>query len=179
MVGYFCGFDNEITSLSHQFLDFKIMKASTIVVNRKARFQYELLSKYTAGIVLTGSEIKSIRLKQVSIVESFCEFNKMGELFVINMHIEPYEYAYNFNHKTKHSRKLLLNKKELRVLFRRVTTKGHTIIPTKLFINNKGFAKLEIALARGKKLHDKREALKEKETQKDLERIKKQSLNFD
>lgn len=154
------------------------MENSIIVVNRKARYEYELLSRYTAGMVLTGSEIKSIRLKQISIVDSFCEFNKKGELFVTNMHIEPYQYAYNFNHKTKHSRKLLLNKKELRTLFRRVTTKGHTIVPTKLFINKKGFAKLEIALARGKKLHDKREALKEKETKKDLERIKKQSPNL-
>ncbi len=155
------------------------MESSIIIVNRKARFQYEILSKYIAGIVLTGSEIKSIRLKQVSIVESFCEFNKKGELYIINMHIEPYQFAYNFNHRTKHPRKLLLNKKELRVLYRRVTIKGHSIIPIKLFINKKGLAKLEIALAKGKKLYDKREALKEKEIKKKLDKIKKQSLQSD
>ncbi|MCY4562122.1 MAG: SsrA-binding protein SmpB [Flavobacteriaceae bacterium] len=150
------------------------MKSSVVILNKRARFEYEILSVYTAGIVLTGSEIKSIRLRQASIIESFCEFNKSQELFIINMQIEPYQYAHNFSHKPKSARKLLLNRKELRVLHRKVITKGNTIVPLKLFINNRGLAKLDIALAKGKKLHDKRQDIKERENKRNLDRIQKQ-----
>ena len=147
------------------------------IKNKRARFEYELIETLTAGIVLSGTEIKSIRLGKASIAESFCEFNERGELFVTNMTIEPYAHASHFNHKPKASRKLLLNKKELRSLHRSTQTKGMTIVPLRLFINNNGLAKIEIALAKGKKQFDKREAIKERESKRDLARLKKNFNN--
>jgi SsrA-binding protein len=143
------------------------------IKNKKARFEYELLEEYTAGIVLTGTEIKSIRNSKASITESFCEFNDSGELFTINMHIEEYAFGTRYNHKPKAERKLLLNKKELKKLHREVQNSGLTIVPLRLFITDKGFAKLRIALARGKKLYDKRETIKDRDNKRDLDRIKK------
>jgi SsrA-binding protein len=143
------------------------------IKNKKARFEYELLDEYTAGIVLTGTEIKSIRNSKASITESFCEFNDSGELFTINMHIEEYAFGTRYNHKPKAERKLLLNKKELKKLHREVQNSGLTIVPLRLFITDKGFAKLRIALARGKKLYDKRETIKDRDNKRDLDRIKK------
>jgi len=143
------------------------------IQNKKARFLYEILDKYTAGIVLTGTEIKSIRNSKASIAESFCEFNEQGELFVINMTIEEYIYGTYYNHKPKAERKLLLNKKELKKLQKEVQNTGLTIIPLKLFINEKGYAKLDIALAKGKKLFDKRETIKDRDNKRNLDRIKK------
>ena len=149
------------------------MKKSINILNKKARFSYDLLVTYTAGIVLTGTEIKSIRASKASIAESFCEFNDSGELFVINMTVQEYNHGNHFNHRPKAERKLLLNKKELRKLEKEVKNTGLTIIPTKLFINEKGFAKLKIALAKGKKLFDKRETIKDRENKRNLDRIKK------
>lgn len=149
------------------------MKKEINILNKKARFSYELLDSYTAGIVLAGTEIKSIRAGKASIAESFCEFNDRGELFVVNMTVQEYDYGNQFNHKPKAERKLLLNKKELRKLEKEVQNTGLTIIPTKLFLNNKGFAKLQIALAKGKKLFDKRESIKDRENNRNLDRIKK------
>ena len=149
------------------------MKKSINILNKKARFSYDLLDTYTAGIVLTGTEIKSIRASKASIAESFCEFNDSGELFVINMTVQEYDHGNHFNHRPKAERKLLLNKKELRKLEKEVKKTGLTIIPTKLFINEKGFAKLKIALAKGKKLFDKRETIKDRENKRNLDRIKK------
>ena len=143
------------------------------ILNKKAGYSYELLNSYLAGIVLTGTEIKSIRAGKASIAESFCEFNDRGELFVINMTVQEYDHGNHFNHKPKAERKLLLNKKELRKLEKEVKNTGLTIIPTKLFINDKGFAKLLIALAKGKKLFDKRESIKDRENKRNLDRIKK------
>ncbi|MBT8286704.1 MAG: SsrA-binding protein SmpB [Flavobacteriaceae bacterium] len=143
------------------------------IKNKKARFEYELLETYTAGIVLSGTEIKSIRQSKASIAESFCEFNDEGELFIINMNIEPYSHGSHFNHRPKAERKLLLNKKELKSLNSKVQTKGLTIVPLLLFINENGLAKVKIALAKGKKLFDKRESIKERDSKRDLERIKK------
>ncbi|WP_288984673.1 SsrA-binding protein SmpB [uncultured Flavobacterium sp.] len=142
------------------------------ILNKRAKFDYEILDKYSAGIVLTGTEIKSIRLGKASITESFCEFHD-GELFVINSNIEEYLYGTHYNHKTKSERKLLLNKKELKKLNKDSDNKGLTIVPLRLFTNEKGLAKLEIALCRGKKNYDKRESLKEQDTKRDLDRIKK------
>ena len=136
------------------------MQKNINIQNKKARFQYEILDKFTAGIVLTGTEIKSIRNSKASIAESFCEFNDKGELFVVNMSIEEYIYGTYFNHKPKAERKLLLNKKELKKLYKEVKNSGLTIVPLKLFINDKGYAKLIIALAKGKKIYDKRETIK-------------------
>jgi len=143
------------------------------IKNKRARFEYELLEEYTAGLVLTGTEIKSIRNSKASIAESFCEFNEHGELFTVNMHIEEYAFGTLFNHRPKAQRKLLLNKKELKKLQREVQNTGLTIVPLQLFINDKGFAKLRIALARGKKLYDKRETIKDRDNKRDLDRVKK------
>ncbi|MBA6151160.1 SsrA-binding protein SmpB [Gelidibacter maritimus] len=143
------------------------------IKNRKARFQYELLDKYVAGIVLTGTEIKSIRNSKASIAESFCEFNEKGELFVINMNIEEYAFGNYNNHRPKAERKLLLNKRELKSLQKDVQIKGYSIVPLRLFINDRGFAKLEIALGKGKKLYDKRNTIRDRDNKRNLDRIKK------
>jgi SsrA-binding protein len=143
------------------------------IQNKRARFEYELIDEYTAGIVLTGTEIKSLRNSKASISESFCEFNERGELFTVNMNIEEYAYGTRFNHRPKAQRKLLLNKKELKKLHKEVKNSGLTIVPLRLFINDKGFAKMRIALARGKKLYDKREKIKDRENKRDLDRVKK------
>lgn len=142
------------------------------ILNKRAKFDYEIIETYTAGIVLTGTEIKSIRLGKANITEGFCEFHN-GELFAINTQIDEYLYGNQFNHKAKSERKLLLNKRELKKLERSIDTKGLTIIPLKLFTNEKGLAKLEIGLCRGKKTYDKRESLKEQDVKRDLDRIKK------
>lgn len=144
------------------------------ILNKKARFDYEILETYSAGIVLTGTEIKSIRLGKANITESFCEFNDDTELFAINTSIEEYAFGNQFNHKARSERKLLLNKRELKYLSKSVETKGLTIVPLRLFTNEKGLAKLEIGLCRGKKTYDKRESLKEQDTKRDLARIKKE-----
>lgn len=149
------------------------MQKTINIQNKKARFLYEILDKYTAGIVLTGTEIKSLRSSKASIAESFCEFNEQGELFVINMTIEEYIYGTYYNHRPKAERKLLLNKKELKKLQKEVQNTGLTIIPLRLFINEKGYAKLDIALAKGKKLYDKRETMKDRDNKRDLDRVKK------
>ncbi len=143
------------------------------IQNKKARFEYEFLDQFTAGIVLTGTEIKSIRNSKASIAESFCEFNENGELFAVNMYIEEYAFGTRFNHRPRGSRKLLLNRRELNKLHKQVKNSGLTIVPLKLFINDKGFAKMSIALARGKKLYDKRDTLKDRDNQRNLDRVKK------
>lgn len=149
------------------------MQKKINIQNKKARFEYEFLDKYTAGIQLTGTEIKSIRESKARISESFCEFNDRGELFVINMFIEEYMYGNVYNHKPKSSRRLLLNKRELKKLYKEVKNVGLTIIPLRLFLTDKGWAKLDIALCKGKKLHDKREVMKDRDNKRDLARIKK------
>ena len=149
------------------------MQKQIHIKNKKARFEYELLEEFTAGIVLTGTEIKSIRDNKASISESFCEFNDSGELFIINMFIDEYEFGNHYNHKTKSQRKLLLNKKELKKLNKDVKNTGLTIIPLKVFINEKGFAKVLISLAKGKKTYDKRQVIKERENKINLARLKK------
>lgn len=147
------------------------MQKKINIQNKKARFEYEILDKYTAGIQLTGTEIKSIRQSKARITESFCEFNGKGELFVINMYIQEYTFGNHFNHKPKSERRLLLNKRELKKLEREVEAKGNTIVPLRLFINENGWAKLEIALASGKKLHDKRQSIKDRDNKRNLARI--------
>lgn len=149
------------------------MQKQVQIKNRKARFEYEILDKYTAGIVLRGTEIKAIREGKAAIAESFCEFNDRGELFVINMTIQEYSHATHFNHQPKSERKLLLNRSELKKLEKEVKNTGLTIIPLLLFTNDKGYAKLEIALARGKKQYDKRESIKDRDNKRDLSRLKK------
>lgn len=143
------------------------------IINKRAKFEYILMDQVSAGIVLTGTEIKSIRNSKASISESFCEFNESGELFIINMFIDEYSHGNQFNHKTKSERKLLLNKNELKKLLKEVRNTGLTIVPLKVFINEKGYAKVLISLAKGKKLYDKRQTIKNRENKVQLARIKK------
>ena len=140
--------------------------------NRKATFEYELIERFIAGMKLVGTEIKSIRNGKVNLTDSYCQFIN-GELYVKNLHIAEYELGTCNNHIAKRDRKLLLNKKELQKLDKKVKESGLTIICTKLFINEKGLAKLEIALAKGKKTYDKRESLKLKDTKRDMDRMMK------
>lgn len=146
------------------------------IKNRKAKFEYEILDKYTAGIVLRGTEIKAIREGKASIAESFCEFSN-GELFVINMTVEEYSHATHYNHSPKSERKLLLNRNELKKLEKESKNSGLTIIPLVLFTNSKGFAKVDIALCKGKKEYDKRDTIKDRDNKRNLSRIKKDFNN--
>lgn len=137
--------------------------------NKKARFKYFLEDEYVAGIELTGTEIKSIRSGKASIVEAFCKFKK-GELFVVNMYIAEYENGGYANHKPKRDRKLLLNRTELFKLEKRLRDQSATIVALEVFINDRGLAKMKVALAKGKKLHDKRDDLKTKDLQREIDR---------
>jgi SsrA-binding protein len=148
------------------------VSADISIKNKKASFEYEFLETFTAGIQLTGTEIKSIRAGKASIVEGYC-FMKNGELFIKNMYIAEYEQGTYNNHEPKRDRKLLLNRSELDKLEKKKKDVGLTIVPLKVFINKKGFAKMDIALAKGKKLHDKREDLKSKDAKREMDRVMK------
>lgn len=141
------------------------------IKNRKASFEFQFLDTYTAGIVLTGTEIKSVRDGKVNLGDAYCQFAN-EELYIKNMHISEYKEGTYNNHDPKRYRKLLLTKKELRKLQSKLKDKGLTIIPTSMFINERGFAKVSIALARGKKLYDKREDLKKKDAQRQMDRLR-------
>ncbi|MFA6677164.1 MAG: SsrA-binding protein SmpB [Bacteroidales bacterium] len=144
--------------------------SNVYIKNKRASYEYEFLDKYTAGIVLTGTEIKSIRAGKASLSDSYCYFIN-NELFVRNMHISDYWWASSFSsHEPKRDRKLLLNRRELRKLQRATKEKGLTITTISLFINEKGYAKLNIALAKGKKEYDKRNSIKEKDVKRDMDR---------
>lgn len=140
------------------------------IKNKKASFQFEFVDTYVTGIMLTGTEIKSIRESKVSLTEAFCIFLD-GELYIRQMHISPYSMAASYNHLAVRDRKLLLKKKELEKLETKSAEKGLAIIPVRIFINDRGLAKLEIALARGKKTQDKRQDLKEKDAKRELQRM--------
>lgn len=139
--------------------------------NRRASYEYEFLDKYSAGIQLMGTEIKSIRESKVDFADAYCYFKK-GELYVKQLHISQYLQASHYNHETTRERKLLLNKRELNKLEDKSKEKGLSIVPTRIFITDRGFAKVDIALARGKKLHDKRDSIKEKDVKRDLDRMR-------
>lgn len=148
----------------------EIRKKSPVQIrNKKASFEYYFINTYTAGIVLTGTEIKSIRNGKASLVDSFCFINN-GEIWVKGMNVSPYFYGSYANHVAKRDRKLLLNKREIRRLMEDTKAVGFTIVPVLLFIDEKGRAKLDIALARGKKEYDKRQTLKEKEDRREMDR---------
>jgi SsrA-binding protein len=138
--------------------------------NKKASHEFEFVDTYVAGLMLTGTEIKSVREAKVSLTEAYCYFRR-GELYIKQMHIAPYSMAASYNHDSVRERKLLLNKKELDKLETKFSEKGLSIIPVRIFINDKGLAKLEIALARGKKIHDKRQDIKEKDVKREMNRI--------
>lgn len=150
-----------------------MIKSSNILIkNKRATFDYELIERYTAGIQLYGTEIKSIRDGKAGLSDTFCAFIN-EELWVRNMYISEYFFGSYNNHEIRRDRKLLLTKRELKKLARAVKESGLTIIPVRLFVNEKGLAKLEIALAKGKKQYDKRQSLKEKEDKRDMDRMKK------
>jgi len=142
------------------------------IKNRRASFEYFLVERVVAGIQLSGTEIKSIRTGKVSLADAYCQFVE-GELFVKAMHIAEYAMGTINNHEPKRDRKLLLTKRELKKLENKTKEKGFTIVPTLLFINEKGLAKLEIALARGKHFYDKRDSLKSKDIQREIDRDSK------
>lgn len=147
------------------------MKSSDInIKNKKASFDYEFIDTYTAGIVLTGTEIKSIRLGKASLVDTYCYFIG-GELWVKNMHISEYFYGSYNNHSARRDRKLLLSKKELRKLSEAEKNPGFTIVPVRMFINERGLAKMVIALAKGKKEYDKRQSLREQDDKREMARM--------
>lgn len=139
------------------------------LTNRKAYYEYNIEAKYIAGIVLTGTEIKSLRAGKASFNDSYCIFNK-GELFVKSLHISEYNYGTHYNHEPMQERKLLLNKKELRKWENKIKEKGYTIVPLKIFISEKGLAKMEIGLGKGKKIYDKRETIKARESDREVKR---------
>ncbi len=142
------------------------------IKNKKARFEYELIDKFTAGIVLNGAEIKSIRLGKASIVEAYCFF-KNDELWIRGMHVSPYEPASYNNESPIRDRKLMLNRAEIDKLQKALKNKGLTIVPLRVFLSESGYAKVDIALARGKKIHDKRDDLKEKDDKRAMDRAMK------
>lgn len=146
-----------------------------VAQNKKARFEYFLEDEYEAGLCLYGSEIKSLRLGKANIQDAFIEFSKSGELFLINAHISPYKMATLFNHEPLRKRKLLLHKKEIKKIIGKIKLKGYTVIPTVLYINHKNIAKIKIAVAKGKKLYDKREAIKERDQKRNAQRLLKDS----
>ncbi|MBT4325017.1 MAG: SsrA-binding protein SmpB [Cryomorphaceae bacterium] len=148
------------------------MNSSVNINNKKAKYDYSLLDKYTCGIVLTGNEIKSIRNSNASLNNSYCEF-EADELYVVNMHVDQYKNSSEPNYEPKRKRKLLLNKQELRKIQKQVIDVGITVVATSLFISKKGIAKLNISVAKGKREFDKRNVIKDRESKISLKRIKK------
>ncbi len=152
------------------------MNNSVNINNKKAKYDYLLLDKYTCGIVLTGNEIKSIRNAKASLNNSYCEFNG-DELFVVNMHVDEYKNSNERNYNPKRRRKLLLNKQELKKIQKQVKDAGITVVALSLFISKKGIAKLNVSVAKGKREFDKRNVIKDRESKISLKRIKKNFNN--
>lgn len=148
------------------------MQKQINIQNKRARFEFHLVENFVAGIVLSGTEIKSIRNGKASILEAYCIFLN-GEVWVRNMHNAAYENGSFYNHAPKADRKLLLNRKEINKIDKFLKDKGNTVVPLKMFLSDKGWAKMEIALAKGKKLHDKRQDLKEKDDKREMDRAMK------
>lgn len=147
-------------------------KKGVEIVNRKAAFEYHFMAEFEAGIMLTGTEIKSIRAGEANLKDAYCVFRK-GELFVKSLFIAEYKYGTYNNHETRRTRKLLLHRQELKKLERKVKEKGNTIVPHRLYISERGIVKLAIQLSQGKKSFDKRATIKERESKRDLDRMKK------
>ena len=145
------------------------MEKKVVTTNRKAFHDYTIFEKYVAGIVLTGTEIKSIRKSSINLKDSFCKIDD-NEIFLYNCHISHYEQGNRYNHKEDRIRKLLLTKKEILKMQSKIKKDGYTIVPLEVFISQKGYAKVEIALAKGKKLYDKRDTLAKKDQQRDIDR---------
>lgn len=147
-------------------------KKNLEVLNRKASYEYTFLETFDAGIQLLGTEIKSIRTGNVNLRDAYCVFNK-GELYLRSLFIAEYKQGNQFNHEERRTRKLLLKKQELKKLEKKIKEKGFTVVPFRLYLNERGIAKIEIALAQGKKIHDKRESIKEKDNKREMDRVKK------
>jgi len=145
------------------------------IVNRKAKFEFSFIQQYEAGLVLTGTEVKALRQGLANLNDAYCLFDH-GNLVVKNMFIAEYDHGTIYNHDARRDRRLLLRKAELKKLERRVTEKGYTIVPYRLYFSDRGFAKLEVALAQGKKAFDKRETIKERDNKRELDRVKKIKL---
>lgn len=150
-------------------------KAAPEIVNRRATFEYHFVTRYEAGIALMGTEIKAYRAGHVNLTDAYCLFEK-GELFVHNLYIAEYENGTYSNHVPRRLRKLLLRRGELKKLERKASEKGFTIVPYRMYLNERGFVKLEIALAQGKKEYDKRDSIREKDNKRELDRLKKIKL---
>lgn len=149
------------------------MDKKVITTNRKAFHDYTIFEKFVAGIVLTGTEIKSIRKNAINLKDSFCKIED-NEIFLYNCHISPYEQGNRYNHEAERTRKLLLTKKEILKMHSKIKKDGYTIVPLEVFIT-KGFAKVEIGLAKGKKLHDKRDDITKKDQKREMDRARKNS----
>jgi SsrA-binding protein len=149
------------------------MKKNIEIKNKKAGFEFHIIQSYEAGVMLSGTEVKSVRYAKANINEAYCAFDKSGELWIKNMHISEYDLGTYNNHEPKRDRKLLLNKQELTKLHRRVMEKGYTIVPLKLYTSERGIIKIEIALATGKKYFDKRYSIKEKDMAREGKRMEK------
>lgn len=149
----------------------KAEKGPVNIENRRAKYEYTFIDTYEAGISLTGTEIKSIRQNNANLSDAYCYFED-GELFVKSMFVGEYEHGNRQNHEPRRDRKLLLKKQELRKLEKRVKERGFTIVPYRLYLNERGYAKLEIALAQGKKVYDKRKSIKEKDLKRELKQMK-------
>ncbi len=145
------------------------------IVNRKAAFEYHFLQNFEAGLVLQGTEIKSIREGMANLSDGYC-LVKNGEVFIRNLHISEYRFGTYNNHEPKRERKLLLNRQEIKKIDRKIREKGNTLIPYRLYISDRGYAKVEIILVKGKKSFDKRETIKDRENKRALDRIKKQDF---
>lgn len=146
--------------------------ANTSIKNRKASFQYNLLNKYSAGIVLTGTEVKSVRMGKVNMVDGYCYIHN-GEMWLKNVHIAHYALGTYNNVENKRDRKLLLTKTEIRKIDAKLKEQGLTVVPTEMYVNDRGYVKVDIALAKGKKMHDKRHSLKEKQQKREIDRAGK------
>ncbi len=146
------------------------------IKNRKARHEYFFLDTYEAGIVLRGTEIKSIRQGKVSFKDSFARIDKQGEVWLMNLHISPYEKSAYFNHEATRPRKLLLNRREIKKINSKITEGGMTLVPVSIYINEKSLCKVELALAKGKRNYDKREVMQKKDQQRDMDRAKKMAF---
>ena len=160
-------FDRNVTKMAE-----KKKKHKVEIVNRKARHEYHFIDTYEAGLVLQGTEIKSIRGNNANLRDAYCYFKK-GELYIKNMFIAEYNFGNIFNHETRRTRKLLMRRQELKKLEKKIKERGFTLIPYRLYLTERGFAKVEIALAQGKKSHDKRQSIKDKDMKRDMARMKK------
>jgi SsrA-binding protein len=143
------------------------------ILNKKAKFEYHFLAQFEMGIILTGTEIKSVRLGEVNLKDAYCLFTKEGELIIKSMFIAEYKFGNQNNHETRRDRKLLLRKPELRKLQKKVKEKGFSIVPYRMYIGERGFAKMEIVLGQGKKSYDKRDTIKQRDNKRELDRVKK------